>query len=106
MENGWHSESREFIAELSDGCGWPDGAPVVYFYGPRSSAWAPFSMFRRHWTEFLRFNEDPLLVCPGYPRWFGFGASGTAATGERPVSAAEAELAWKFGGMPFPLRFL
>ncbi|WP_426415480.1 DUF2947 domain-containing protein [Aestuariirhabdus sp. LZHN29] len=80
----WESEDAALPAELLEAIDWADNTVVYFCYHSRDVIQTHWGIFRRHWKNFLFFDEGPLLLGKRRLQVVQFHEDGRYTIGQRP----------------------
>ncbi|RRJ82654.1 DUF2947 domain-containing protein [Aestuariirhabdus litorea] len=80
----WESDQADLPEELLEALDWADNTVVYFCYHSRDVIETNWGVFRRHWKNFLFFDEGPLLLGKRRAQVVQFHEDGRYSLGVRP----------------------
>ncbi|MCL6414207.1 DUF2947 domain-containing protein [Aestuariirhabdus sp. Z084] len=80
----WESDDPDLPEELLQAIDWADNTVVYFCYNNRDIIETQWALFRRHWKNFLFFDDGPLLLGKRRKEVIQFHQDGRYLLGQRP----------------------
>ena len=81
----WDSDSAELPELMATHLSWEDNTQVFFCYSSVHVVQTTWQIFRKHWKNFLFFDDEPLLIARKRQQVVRFHSDGTFDIGIRPA---------------------
>ncbi|WP_261872503.1 DUF2947 domain-containing protein [Vibrio rarus] len=80
----WESDNEELPTEITEHIDWQDDVTVYFCYEKYNVVQTTWAIFKKHWKNFLFFDDGPILLGRRRKQALWFSTDGQVKLGNRP----------------------
>jgi hypothetical protein len=84
----WESDDSDLPPEVLAHIDWQDDVTVYFCYEKYHVIETKWSLFKRHWKNFLFYDDGPILIGRRREQALWFNSTGQVKLGRRPIASA------------------